>query len=456
MPRTQQPVLAVPPRPRRRLSIRQFLRIAPKNSLATCDEELFDRLIVRRDFLGFSLVVVSDPAAIRHILVDNCDNYRESHVKQTLLRPGLGEGLLTAEGEVWRRHRRRIAPLLSTQATAVAAAMMPEFAEQLASELLGLPRDQPIDIGGAIAPTMRRLLSAILFGPDADEAAVFGSFKMYPAVPRASDFFPWLRRLVGTEQRRRPHESTFDTIMFRMIAERRGQSPTGRQDLLGLLTEGAPEAGEPLGDLELRDEMATLIYGGLNTSLRAIVFVWYLLAMHPWAEAKLHAELDQVLDGRSPDAKVDLPRLVFTRKLIEETMRLYPPIPIISRTAIKADVVCGQKIPKGAYVVIAPWIVHRHRKLWNDPETFDPERFAPENAAARPRHAYIPFSAGPRTCAASALARVEMTLVVATLAQRCRFRLAPGQSIVPSGAATLHVEGGIKMFVEPRQTAPAE
>ena len=448
----ERPTLAMAPRPKRRLSIIQFIRTAAKNSLATCDEELFETLFVRRDLLWYSLFVISDPEGIKRVLVDNHENYRESHVKLNLLKPALGNGLLTAEGEIWRRHRRLIGPMLSNQANATASAIVPELAERLAQHLLTLPADRPIDVGGAIAPTMRTVLSAILFGRDADEDNIFRTFKMYSAVPRLSDFFPSLRWITGPVKRRRPHESEFDAIIYKMIAEREDTAAADRQDLLSMLVSAQDgKAGEYLDKTEIRDEMATLIYGGLNTSLRAIVFVWYLLAMHPWAEAKLHAELDEVLGGRTPDAKTDIPRLTFTRKLLDETMRLYPPIPVISRTAVATDNVCRQNIPKGAHIIIAPWIVHRHHRLWDDPDRFDPERFSRENVASRPRHAYLPFSAGPRTCAANALARTEMTLIVATLAQRCRFRLVPGRPIEPAGAATLYVKGGMMMTVERRE-----
>src|ERR1051325_4399242 len=171
--------------------------------------------------------------------------------------------------------------------------------------------------------------------------------------------------------------------------------------------------------------------------------------MHPWAEARLEQELDEVLGDRSPTAE-DLPKLVYLRKVLDEAMRLYPPLPVMPRVATEDDLVCGRPIPRKSVVVVMPWLVHRHKKLWHEPDRFDPERFTPEAVAARSRYAYLPFSIGPHICIGASLALVEILITVAVLARRFRFRLAPGQTIEPIAWTSLRPGRGIRMQVEKR------
>ncbi len=177
-------------------------------------------------------------------------------------------------------------------------------------------------------------------------------------------------------------------------------------------------------------------------------WTWYLLSQHPAEEARLHAELEAVLGGRTP-TQDDLPRLAYTRRVVEESMRVYPTAPGISARIAKADdEICGVKVKKGTSIAIAPWLLHHHRRLWDEPNRFDPDRFLPERSAGRPRFAYLPFGAGPRVCIGQVLAMNEAVLILASLAQRYRLRLAPGQDIVPQANVTLRPKYGLKMIVE--------
>jgi cytochrome P450 len=166
------------------------------------------------------------------------------------------------------------------------------------------------------------------------------------------------------------------------FAERRNPHYAGGQDLLWRLVHARSKDGDRLSDAEIRDEALTLALGGIETTLRPMCWVWYLLAMHPGAEARLHAELDEMLDGRAP-AVEDLAKLIYLRQVVDETMRLYPPVPVMLRTVAKDDAICGHPVRHGSTIVIAPWIIHRHRRLWRDPDCFDPERFAPDKIASR-------------------------------------------------------------------------
>ena len=183
-------------------------------------------------------------------------------------------------------------------------------------------------------------------------------------------------------------------------------------------------------------------------------WIWYLLATHPEAERKLHAELDRAIGDRGPDVG-DLAKLTWLRQVVDETMRLYPPLPIMMmRRAAAADTVCGRHIPKGAIVAILPWVVHRHRKLWHDPDRFDPGRFAPEQPAARSRYAYLPFAVGPHVCVGASMAMLQLTIAVAVLARHFRFRLVPGRTVEPTAWTNIRPRNGIWMTLEPRQPRP--
>ena len=213
--------------------------------------------------------------------------------------------------------------------------------------------------------------------------------------------------------------------------------------------------GARLGDDEVYDEIVSLAHGSTMTTLRALSWLWYLLALHPSAEARLHAELDAVLGGRATVA-ADFARLTYLGPCHRRTMRLYPPIPIMLRVAVSDDELCGRRVKRGAIVAMLPWVLHRHRKLWDEPDRFDPDRFLPERAAARHRYAYLPFSAGPRVCIGESLAAMQTRVIAAILAQRFRFGLVPGQAIEPTGGVvTLRPRRGIWMTAEPRSVYSA-
>jgi cytochrome P450 len=197
----------------------------------------------------------------------------------------------------------------------------------------------------------------------------------------------------------------------------------------------------------------TIFMAGHETTAVTMTWVWYLLSQHPAEEARLHAELDAVLAGRAPTAD-DLGKLPYTRGVIEEAMRLYPPAPGISlRVARADDEICGVKVRAGTGILISPWILHRHHRLWDDPLRFDPDRFAPELSARRPRFAYLPFGGGPRICIGAALAMNEAMLILAALAQRFQPRLKEGEDVKLRSRITLTPEGGMKMLLEPRRAA---
>jgi cytochrome P450 len=242
----------------------------------------------------------------------------------------------------------------------------------------------------------------------------------------------------------------FDAEIDRLITLRSSSRESGPKDLLARLIASRDEqTGIGMTAQEVRDHVITIFMAGHETTAMAMTWIWYLLSQHAAVEATLHAELDAVLGGRVPDSQ-DLAKLSYTRMVIEESMRLYPPVHTIAREALADDTLAGLRVPKGSAVLISPWVLHRHRRLWRDPGRFDPARFSPAQAAAQARFSYLPFGGGRRICIGAAFAMAEATLLLATIAQRFRLRLLSGHPVEPQGLITLRPRHGMKMLLERR------
>jgi cytochrome P450 len=441
----------MPPRPARALSLPRLAQVALSNSLAACDAELFDELIVERRYFFNRVFIISDPDGIKRVMLDNQENYPGLPQIRRMFRRELGDGLLALEGEPWRRHRRIINATMDSRSVMMnGLAATVQLAESSAAQLAALPPGAEIMIGPVMHALLLDAVRRFFAGSDDDPAVgrtinriahLMGQFHL-------RDFLPGVSRLGVTVDRGK------FPVLYRLIAERRQQSYVGGEDLIRRLLEARDRRnGDKLDDTEIYDEIVSLAHGSILTTLRALTWFWYVLALHPSVEARVHAELEDVLGGRAPSPP-DFSRLPYLDRVIDETMRLYPPIPMMLRTAAADDVVCGRRVPKGSIVAIMPWVIHRHRKLWDEPDRFDPGRFAREASAARPRYAYLPFSTGPRVCVGESLASLQIRVIVAILAQRFRFRLVPGHLVEPTGLITLRSRQGIRMIAEPRATPP--
>jgi len=451
------PLPAMPPRPSRRLPALQLLRVAQRNSLAACDEELFDELFVERRVLGQRFFVISDPDGIRRVMQDNPDNYPRLTWIRRIFEFASGSGMLHAEGEPWRRHRRLINPTLDPRALLPDGKMLIELAEEMAHRLAALPPGMEMDVHDTFRHLITISAGHVFAGLDRSIDPIIDRVGQYPGRYGAIDVIPtpgWLRPL-DRWRKTRIQAAQAAPVLDRLIAERRDPDYAGRRDLLWRLVNVRDrETGAGLTRDELHDEILTLGNTAV-TPLRALPWVWYLLAMHPWAERRLHAELDQVL-GNGPPSVRDLAKLTWLRQVLDEAMRLYPPLPIMMpRRAAADDTVCGRRIPRGSVVLIMPWVVHRHRKLWHDPDRFDPDRFAPDAVAARSRYAYLPFAVGPHVCVGASMATLQLTVAVAVLARHFRFRLVPGRPLEPTAWTNIRPRDGMWMTLEPRLAVPS-
>src|SRR5712691_4124632 len=403
------PQLAMPPRPARPLSTLGLLRTFAANSLAACDDRLFDELFVERRYVWGRLFVVSDPDGIRRVLQDNSDNYLRVSPVRRAFEFSSRAGMVCIEGEAWWHHRRVLNPALDHRALRPDVPKLIALTHEMARHLADLPAGEAVEIGRTLTHLLTRTTGQVFAGDEPLIDEMLLRMGRYPEQYSLFDLLPlpgWLR-FVDRYRRSRIGTDKYYTLLDRLVAERRSAGYAGGRDLLWRMAHGVDrQTGERLSPAEIREEVLTLA-STAATPLRPMTWVWYLLALYPTVEEKLHAELDRVLGGRTPSAD-DLPKLVYLRRVLDETMRLYPPLPVMLRSAAGDDTVCGRPVPRQSIVAVMPWVVHRHNKLWRDPDRFDPDRFGPDGAAARSRYAYIPFGVGPHVCVGASLALAEI------------------------------------------------
>jgi cytochrome P450 len=406
--------------------------------------------------LGFRRVyLLNHPDHVKHVLQDQPDRYRKSVPRVGRLKPLFGDGLTTSEGPLWRRQRRLLQPVFQHQRIVnLAPLITAATATMLEHWQIVAAQGRPLDIAAAMLGLTRQIIGRILFGHDADHelqtvgqalTAVFEHLNHRVwAVMALPSCFPTPRNRHFRQALR-----MLDTFVYRLIDER-GHSQAGRDDLLSrLVAVHDEETGERMSALQLRDEVMTLFIAGHTTVSAALAWTLYLLAQHPEVERTLAAELATVLDGRPPTAG-DLPRLAYTRMVIEEGMRLYPPTWVTARLPLQDDEIGGYHIPARSVVLLSPYVLHRHPAFWEHPERFEPERFGPEQSARRPRFAYFPFGGGPRLCIGQSLAMMEMLLILAMVTQAYQLRLVPGHPVEPQAQITLRPRHGILMTLHER------
>ena len=446
--------LAFPVRPDGPLTFRQFLTLVRDNTLATYPLEAFDEDIIAGRLLWRRRFIINEPSGIRHVLLDNAANYRKSELTRRLLEPGLGRGLLTSEGETWRRHRRIMAPAFDRRSIEGYAPVITAFTDGLLAEWDALPDSSEVDVGAAMMRTTLHIISRAMFSANSDEIVdvVERGVGRYQITVRPSlldllGFPAWLANLFSRRGGSAKVFNEFDAAVDELINSRAHGGGAQPRDLLARLVAASDaETGGGMTAKEVRDEVVTIFMAGHETTAQALTWAWYLLSLHPAVEARLDEELGAVLNGRTPHYG-DIASLRYTRMVIEESMRLYPPAHTMAREPIAVDYVLGQRIPPGAIVLIAPWLLHRKASLWPEPHRFNPDRFMTEP----PRFSYIPFGAGQRICIGAAFAMTEAILILATIAQRYRLRLKPGHPIDPQGLITLRPRHGMPMTLQHRQ-----
>ncbi|MBE3560041.1 MAG: cytochrome P450 [Ktedonobacteraceae bacterium] len=444
--------LKTPPGPKNPLSSTLAFQRTPLAFLSSLRQQYGD--IAQFRLLTMPVVVISHPDYVQQVLQKKYTNYDKDVFLFNVSRSFLGNGLVTAVGgESWLRQRRLMQPAFHRQRiTAMGQVMTDTTLKMLEHWQVCTNQDQTLDIEEEMMRLTLQIAGLVLFTMDVSGTShAFG--QAYAQVNTAlTDFlrFPLIPLSWPTSRgiRYRRAIRAMDKIAYDIIHRRR-QSNEDANDLLSMLLQARDEeTGEGMSDLQLRDEVMTLLFAGHETSAKALTWTWYLLAKHPHVERKLHEELGSVLEGRTPTI-ADLPRLPYARMILEESMRLYPPSWQVMRQAREEDEMGGYRIPAHTIIFWSQYIVHRHPDFWENPEQFDPERFSPEQGQKRHSCAYIPFSSGPRMCIGNALALTEMHLILATIAQRYRLALVPDNtSVEPIPLITLH-PGRFRMRLEP-------
>jgi cytochrome P450 len=408
--------------------------------------------IVRLRFPFIRAYLVAHPDDIKRVVQDNHDNYTKKNIDYRLLKGGLGEGLLTSDGPYWLSQRRLIQPIFHRERITQLGALMAQAAARLAEDWQARAHSrEPFDAAAEMTRVTLAIVSRALFSVDVTQhAKVIGESltTLNEAIAQAglSGLFPILP--TRNNRRIRAAKRALDAVIWKIIGERRA-SADRPDDLLSLLLSARDsETGQGLSDVQVRDEVATFLLAGHETTANALAWTWYLLGKNPAAEEKLHAELAATLGGRTPNAG-DLPRLKYAAMVIDESMRLYPPAWAFSRANIDHDELSGYRIKRGSLIYISQYLTHRHPEFWEEPERFEPERFLPERAAARPKYAYFPFGGVPRACIGNQFALTEAAIVLCTLAQRYRLKLVAEHPVQTQALVTLRPRYGIKVVAQP-------
>jgi unspecific monooxygenase len=435
--------LFVPPRPEipvRDLGWYRLLRVLRTNALSMWPERAYQQEILIQSFFGRQRLLLNRADAIHHVLVENAANYRRSPATIRILRPIVGEGLFLSEGDEWKHQRRTIAPALAPRVIPMLARHVVSAAEETIVRLTAMS-ERPIDLLAAMQFLALEIAGRSMFSLEmrqhgAAMRALIARFGARLGRPYLLDMLlpasiPTLRDLA-----RKKFHAQWMALMDQIIETRLAAPPSDvPRDLFDMLLAARdPETGAGFSRDQLRDQVATMIVAGHETTALALFWSLFLLASAPAEQERLAAELRDV--DLSPDsAGRTSAQLTYARAVVSEALRLYPPAFAMAREAIAPDRFGGISVSAGSLVIVAPWVLHRHRKLWRNPDAFDPSRFLP-GATPPDRFAYLPFGAGPRVCVGAQFALMEATLVLAMLIRNFRISLDDPRPPLPTAVVT--------------------
>ncbi len=412
--------------------------------------------VVRFRYLNRSSVLLDGADEICHVLKRHSRNYRKSENYRPV-KLVTGEGLLTSDGDLWRRQRRLIQPAFGRKRVEGLAALMVTRTERMLSrwEAAYLRSARPFNLFEQAIELTLAIACESLFGADIEGRVerVLGAQPVLGAyIDSRMGVYPRLPLWVPTPRTLRFRGARAE--LFRLIdslVHQRRSVGGAHGDLLDMLLAATDEdTGRGMSPGQLRDEITTFFLAGSETTAIALSWTFWLLGNHPEAEKRLHEEVDRVLGGKMPIFE-DVARLPYALRVVQEAMRLYPPAWIVSRAPIEDDEVGGYRVPARTTVLISPYVTHRNPRYWGRPEAFDPDRFAPAHSEGRPEFAYFPFGGGPRKCIGDRFAMTEALLVLASIAARFRLRPVPGQRVRPNPLVSLRPAGGVHVTLEERR-----
>ena len=449
-----------PPRPSpqpKALGPLALLKALRRNPLECWTKAHFEEPVVSGGFPFGRVAVVSEPAAIRKVLVENSHDYRKSALERRILSPRLRNGLVAVDAEQWSAQRRTLAPLFTRKSLSQLAPAMADAAAALVARWRDRPHGSLLDVKTEMSALALDGLVRSIFheGIAGDAQAVRAAMVTFFETAGRIDPFDviglpdFIPRI--TRWRVRALLRSFDAALDATIAQRRrglNARPADARDMLGIMLAASdPETGRRLSEAEVKGNVLTFVFAGQETTSTALTWALYLLSQSPEWAARITAESERAHAAQGEELIAQLPE---TRAVLDEAMRLYPPIVGITRTARKEDELAGCAIARGTMVVISPYVLHRHVLLWDDPDLFDPGRFLDGAGRKIDRYAYLPFGVGPRMCIGAGFALQEATLVLAAIMRNFALALAPGQSVWPQQRLTLRPRGPLMMAVTPR------
>ena len=448
-----------PPRPKTDLSTLSLITKGRRNFLAVWPEKAFEWQFFGAQILSKKVFVTNSPDTVQTVFVDRADNYeRKSAQQRHALEPLLGDGLFISDGQTWRERRRVVAQVTHISRLPELAPVMSDVAAGWRARWRERSSGSSLDVLSDMGELTAEIICQSLFGRELGTGAartVVDAFSAYQECVGQIDLISlsglpdMLPRLQSARARRSAAriQAVMDGLVDDVLSK---PGDAGGASLIRAMAEAeSPETGRPFTRAAFRNEAAVLFMAGHETTANTLAWAWFLLSQAPWAEAALHRELDSVLQGRAATYE-DVPRLTYTRAVVQETLRLYPPVPLQAREAAREDVIRKRRIPKGSVVILVPWLLHRHRRLWTEPDAFVPERWLPGGSGAPSRYAYVPFAIGPRVCTGAAFGLTEAVICLATLAGAFRLRLEPGQDVQPVCRLTLRPGKALLMRLEPR------
>ena len=447
----QRLVPPTPPRAPDDLGFLKRMRMMRDSAIGTWGQPAYEEDILKGSFFGRSSYIVNTPDAIKHILVDNWENYTRTPTGFRVLRPMLGQGLLIAEGRAWKHQRRTLAPAFTPRAVSTLVPHMVVVTDDTIAALRN-KTDAPVDLREFMQHMTLEIAGRTMFsfGMERHGATLRDFVMEYGSTlarPHLLDIALPLWFKTPQDFRRARFRKRWTAFVATLMAERRAAGKNDGappRDLFELMEAARdPETGKAFTDAQLGDEVATMILAGHETTATALFWALYLLALDPATQEELAAEV------KGAGNTLEVEGLKFTRAVIDETMRLYPPAFLIARSAHGPDEFSGLKIKTHDVILMAPWLLHRHEKLWRDPNAFIPQRFM---APAPPpdRFAYLPFGAGPRVCIGAHFALVEATLALAKLIGAFRVSLADKTPVIPMGIVTTQPDRSPMIVINPR------
>jgi cytochrome P450 len=454
LPATRPPLVPPSP-PRASETMTAFGRLAAmrESAIGSWGQRAYEEDIIKGRFFWRSSFILNTPDAIRHVLVDNYENYTRTSAGIRVLRPMLGEGLLIAEGRAWKHQRRTLAPAFTPRAVAPLVPHMIAVTDETIAKLQAVS-GAPVDLREAMQRMTLEIAGRTMFsfGMDRHGATLRDFVMEYGgrlARPHLLDMVLPLSWPSPQDLSRARFRKRWTKFVGQLMAERRAagkKEGAPARDLFDLMDAARdPETGEAFTDEQLGDQVATMILAGHETTATALFWSLYLLALDPANQEQLAAEVREA----SADGALDLERLKFTRAVVDETMRLYPPAFLIARAAAAPDMIAGMPVRKNDVVLIAPWLLHRHEKLWRDPNAFIPQRFMPP-APPPDRFAYLPFGVGARICVGAHFALVEATLALAKIIGAYRVTLLDQEPVMPVGVVTTQPDRSPMFGITPR------